>query len=141
MSEIIILERIKNYLGSGGLFNPELMEHEKVRDLIMDCRDEIQKRDTEIDKLKNENKELKKSNTDSVIALRFSLMTNQIKKLKVDLKREQDRVDEFILMNEHADFCRFKYGEECSDQCMGSHYSLENQLKLARLTQQQRREG
>ena len=45
MSEIIILERIKNYLGSGGPFNPELMEHEKVRDLIMDCREEIQKRD------------------------------------------------------------------------------------------------
>jgi hypothetical protein len=36
-----VTERIKNYLGSGGLFNPELMEHEKVRDLLMDCRNEI----------------------------------------------------------------------------------------------------
>jgi hypothetical protein len=34
-------KRISNYLSSGGLFNPELMEHEKVRDLIMDCRDEL----------------------------------------------------------------------------------------------------
>jgi len=36
-----VRERIKDYLGNGGLFNPELMEHEKVRDLLMDCRDEI----------------------------------------------------------------------------------------------------
>jgi hypothetical protein len=36
-----ILDRIQNYLGSGGLFNPELMEHDKVRDLIRDCREEI----------------------------------------------------------------------------------------------------
>lgn len=33
-----ILERIQNYLETGGLFNPEMMEHEKVRDLIMECR-------------------------------------------------------------------------------------------------------
>ena len=39
MSEIT--DRINNYLGNGGLFNPEMMEHIKVRDLIMDCRDEI----------------------------------------------------------------------------------------------------
>jgi hypothetical protein len=34
-------KRISNYLSSGGLFNPESMEHEKVRDLIMDCRDAL----------------------------------------------------------------------------------------------------
>lgn len=28
--------RIQNYLSNGGLVNPELMEHEKVRDLLMD---------------------------------------------------------------------------------------------------------
>lgn len=33
-----ILARIQNYLGNGGLFNPEMMEHDKVRALIMDCR-------------------------------------------------------------------------------------------------------
>jgi hypothetical protein len=32
-----IFGRIKNYLGNGGLFNPELMEPDKVRDLLMDC--------------------------------------------------------------------------------------------------------
>lgn len=42
--------RIKSYLGNGGLFNTELMEHEKVRDLIMDCRDEIQSLKEEIDR-------------------------------------------------------------------------------------------
>lgn len=33
--------RIQSYLGNGGLFNPEMMEHEKVRDLILDCREII----------------------------------------------------------------------------------------------------
>jgi hypothetical protein len=33
-----LLDRIQNYLECGGLFNPELMEHDKVRDLIMDCK-------------------------------------------------------------------------------------------------------
>lgn len=34
-----LVERIQNYLGNGGLFNPEMMEHDKVRDLLMACRD------------------------------------------------------------------------------------------------------
>jgi hypothetical protein len=29
-------DRIRNYFGNGGLFNPELMEHRKVSDLLMD---------------------------------------------------------------------------------------------------------
>jgi hypothetical protein len=33
-----LLDRIQNYLEFGGLFNPECMEHDKVRDLIMDCK-------------------------------------------------------------------------------------------------------
>jgi hypothetical protein len=34
----LLLDRIQNYLECGGFFNPECMEHDKVRDLIMDCR-------------------------------------------------------------------------------------------------------
>ncbi len=33
-----LLARIQNYLGNGGLWNPEAMEHDKVRNLIMDFR-------------------------------------------------------------------------------------------------------
>lgn len=33
--------RITDYLSCGGLFNPELANHDAVRDLIMDCRTEI----------------------------------------------------------------------------------------------------
>ena len=33
--------RIQNYLVSGGLFNPEFMEHEKVRDLLLSIYDKI----------------------------------------------------------------------------------------------------
>lgn len=38
-----LLARIQNYLESGGLFNPEMMEHDKVRDLIMDIREHLQR--------------------------------------------------------------------------------------------------
>lgn len=31
--------QIQSYLGNGGLWNPEAMEHDKVRQLIMDFRD------------------------------------------------------------------------------------------------------
>ena len=33
-----IAERITEYLSVGGLVNPEQMEHEKVRELLLDCR-------------------------------------------------------------------------------------------------------
>ncbi len=33
-----LVERITEYLSLGGLWNPELMDHEKVRELLIDCR-------------------------------------------------------------------------------------------------------
>lgn len=39
MTEPTIKERINNYLGNGGLWNPEAMEHDKARTLLIDCRD------------------------------------------------------------------------------------------------------
>lgn len=36
-----VTDRIKEYLCLGGLFNPELMNHDAVRDLLIACRDEI----------------------------------------------------------------------------------------------------
>lgn len=36
-------QRITEYLSAGGLFNPELANHDAVRDLIIDCRDEIER--------------------------------------------------------------------------------------------------
>lgn len=38
MSHIDIIAKITEYLSVGGLFNPELMEHDKVRDLLIECR-------------------------------------------------------------------------------------------------------
>jgi hypothetical protein len=37
-----VADKITDYLASGGLFNPELMEHQKVRDLLIECRTEIE---------------------------------------------------------------------------------------------------
>jgi hypothetical protein len=33
-----LVNRITEYLSLGGFFNPELMDHEKVRDLLIECR-------------------------------------------------------------------------------------------------------
>lgn len=37
-TEFTLSEQITNYLSNGGLFNPEMMEHDKVRNLLMRCR-------------------------------------------------------------------------------------------------------
>lgn len=36
-----IQDSITNYLVNGGLFNPELMDHDKVRDLLIQIRDSV----------------------------------------------------------------------------------------------------
>ena len=37
-----LLSRIQNYFESGGLWNPECMEHDKVQELIFDVRSYLQ---------------------------------------------------------------------------------------------------
>jgi hypothetical protein len=39
MSADLLAKRITEYLSGGGLFNPELANHEAVRDLLIECRD------------------------------------------------------------------------------------------------------
>ncbi len=39
-----LLALVQEYLSCGGLFNPEFMEHEKVRDMVMRLRDFIDRR-------------------------------------------------------------------------------------------------
>lgn len=41
MNDVILA--INQYLMSGGLFNPEYMDHNAVRDLIMEAKDEIER--------------------------------------------------------------------------------------------------
>lgn len=38
-----VVERCYEYLSNGGLFNPELMDHEAVSNLVIDCRNEIER--------------------------------------------------------------------------------------------------
>lgn len=38
-----VAQRCTDYLSGGGLFNPELADHDAVRDLIIDCRDYIER--------------------------------------------------------------------------------------------------
>lgn len=38
-----LLTRIQSYLELGGSYNPECMEHDKVRDLILDVREYLLK--------------------------------------------------------------------------------------------------
>lgn len=37
------VNKITEYLSAGGLFNPELMEHQKVSDLLIECRSELER--------------------------------------------------------------------------------------------------
>jgi len=69
-----ILARIQDYLLKGGLFNPEAMEHDKVRDLLVDCRTHIEKMNQRL------------SATDSAV----ELAELEIHKLKADLKAHHD---------------------------------------------------
>lgn len=34
-----LVERLNNYLGNGGFWNPDLMERDKMRNMIVDVRD------------------------------------------------------------------------------------------------------
>ena len=43
-----LLNTIQDYLGNGGLFNPECMEHEKVRDLILEVREYLISKDKKL---------------------------------------------------------------------------------------------
>lgn len=36
-----LIARITEYLVMGGLFNPELANHEAVRDLLIECREAL----------------------------------------------------------------------------------------------------
>jgi hypothetical protein len=37
-----LIKQIDDYLQVGGFFNPELMDHNKVRDMLLDCRNEFE---------------------------------------------------------------------------------------------------
>ncbi len=93
------LERVKDYLGSGGLFNPELMEHEKVRDLIMDCREEIQKRDAEIENLVLTNKII--GNDKECFRLEIKRQKGEIERLKGLLEKAKPyMMDHYVMYGE-----------------------------------------
>lgn len=47
-----IVETIAEYLSMGGLFNPEMMEHDTVRNLIIECRAEITRLSAENERLR-----------------------------------------------------------------------------------------
>ena len=41
MTDRDLTQRITDYLTGGGLFNPEMANHEAVRDLLIECRDAL----------------------------------------------------------------------------------------------------
>jgi len=45
------LKMVQSYLSNGGLFNPELMPHDKVRDMVIACRDELEAKVQECERL------------------------------------------------------------------------------------------
>ena len=55
-----IIDRINEYLGNGGFFNPELMNHDEVRNLLMDCRNIIKIQQSQIESFNEELKDMAK---------------------------------------------------------------------------------
>ena len=47
------IDRCNNYI-SGGLFNPELAIHDNVRDMIIDCRDQMVAQKAEVERLREQ---------------------------------------------------------------------------------------
>lgn len=50
-----IVDEIQGYLMNGGLFNPELMEHQKVSEMIIQARNEITALRAKVAELENQN--------------------------------------------------------------------------------------
>lgn len=44
-----VVDRINEYLQLGGLFNPELANHQAVRDLLIDCRNHIRELEMKVE--------------------------------------------------------------------------------------------
>lgn len=53
-----IVDRINEYLGNGGFFNPESMNHDEVRNLLMDCRSMIKMQQSQIESFNEEFKDM-----------------------------------------------------------------------------------
>lgn len=80
-----LISRMNNYLGNGGLFNPELMEHEKVRDMILNCRDFLNDKEQEEKTLKSQNERLVKALAWAMSLLAF-IHTPEAEEAKAVLK-------------------------------------------------------
>jgi hypothetical protein len=94
-------KRITNYLGTGGLFNPELMDHDKVRDLLRDCRKELEGLKEKYDKLDEMYKIKSKSHAErlgdlSKVNTENYLLGEKIKKMALDSLTAEGQLNEEI---------------------------------------------
>jgi hypothetical protein len=55
-----LIERINNYLSTGGLFNPEMADHNKVRDLLIECRAEMANSQVEFVSAENDGRDVRR---------------------------------------------------------------------------------
>lgn len=92
-----IVETIAEYLSMGGLFNPEMMEHDTVRNLIIECR-------AEITRLRAENERLSTSlsNTANARVLQGKVIVElsaENERLRWMVRRLQERTRQLIQDN------------------------------------------
>ncbi len=84
-----VIKRIQDYLLSGGVWNPELAIHDNVRDLIIDCR-------TEIERLQSERSELRKKCAEWIYNFRgLRTLTQQLDEENNDLLDERDKLKDW----------------------------------------------
>lgn len=83
-----VIERIQDYLLSGGIWNPELAIHDNVRDLIIDCRTQIERLHSELYNAKNAFSEILKTNQDTPVLIyqkMEDIARNALKNMKDNL--------------------------------------------------------
>jgi chromosome segregation ATPase len=90
MSEI--LNGVRDYLSSGGLFNPELMDHQRTRDLIIECRDEIEQLQQKLATKKNQVEQYRNAFTRDAVHIfkqrtEIEVLRDQLNQCDIEIER------------------------------------------------------
>jgi hypothetical protein len=85
-----IAELLTEYLLHGGLYNPELMQHDKVRDLLIDCRDEIARLRDAIRRLADQDATLSIQGGDVIVTMDATLTDEEREAIEASMHGEND---------------------------------------------------
>lgn len=117
MSDVV--QRINEYLGNGGLFNPEMMDHEKVRDLLLDCREHITRFEASIHAACGLLKPLGNQPIPSVLAIReaVAILHSPLADRRNLINKHMLQTLEWIASQKNLFFSECSQAEEILERC------------------------